>query len=223
MRKVQDIMGMPITVDIPGCDSTRVFDEVFERFLEIDKRFSPYKTQSELSRYQRGEISKKDLSVEFRQVMYACAAAEKETDGYFSAYFSSKYDPTGYVKGWAIAEAAKVIEKKSYKTYCINAGGDILAASDSEKVWNIGIQNPDSKNEILNKLSISNGAVATSAGYERGKHIIDPKTKKPANKLRSVTVTGPDITRADVFSTAVFASENPDLIKKYPGYNAIVI
>lgn len=216
-------MGMPITVDIPGCDNEKVFRVVFERFRKIDERFSPYKRDSELTKYQNGEIKEKDLSAEFKKVKKACREAEKQTDGYFSAYFSGKFDPSGYVKGWAIAEAGKAIEKEDFKTYCIGAGGDILARSDSDKVWNIGIQDPKDKGKILDKLSIYNGAVATSGNYERGNHIINPKTGKPANKLLSVTVTGPDIITADIFATAIFASESLDIIKLPKGYKVIAV
>lgn len=206
MRKVEQIMGMPITVDIPFCDDEKVFKKVFGRFSEIDSRFSPYKNDSDLSKFQRGEIETKNLSTEFKNVMVACEKAEKETNGYFSAYFAKKYDPSGYVKGWAIDEAGKVIEKSGFKTYCIGAGGDILARSDSDKIWNIGVQDPKDKTKIVNTLSIKNGAVATSGTYERGKHIINPKIHQPAENFLSVTVTGPDIIKADILATAIFAA-----------------
>jgi thiamine biosynthesis lipoprotein len=223
MRKVDFIMGMPISVDIPMCDDSKVFESVFNRFKDIDQRFSAYKSGSELSKYQRAELEVKELSPEFREVINACKAVEKLTDGYFSAYFSGNYDPTGYVKGWSIAEAGRVVEKKGYKTYCIGAGGDILARSDSDKIWNIGIQDPKDKTKILNKLSIKSGAVATSGNYERGSHIINPKTGKPAGKFLSVSVIGPDIITADILATAIFAAGSLDLIQKHKDYKVSAV
>jgi thiamine biosynthesis lipoprotein len=223
MRQVAHIMGMPITVDIPDSDNEKVFEAVFQRFKDIDEKFSPYKKDSELSKYQRSEIAEKDLSAEFKEVIKACKEAEEFTNGYFSAHFSGKYNPTGYVKGWSIAEAGKVIEKQGFKTYCIGAGGDILASSDSDKVWHIGIQNPKNKQEIINKLSIKNGAVATSGSYERGSHIINPKTGKPANKLLSATVTGPDIITADILATAIFAAGSLVPLNNYKSYKAFTV
>jgi thiamine biosynthesis lipoprotein len=223
MRKVDFIMGMPISVDIPTCDDGMVFESIFNRFKDIDQRFSAYKSGSELSKYQRAELELKELSPEFREVINACKAAEKLTDGYFSAYFSGNYDPTGYVKGWSIAEAGRVVEKKGYKTYCIGAGGDILARSDSDKVWNVGIQDPKDKTKILNKLSIKSGAVTTSGNYERGSHIINPKTGKPAGKFLSITVTGPDIITADILATAIFAASDLGLIQKHKDYKVFAV
>jgi thiamine biosynthesis lipoprotein len=216
-------MGMAISIDIPKCDNPMVFNKAFKRLHEIDNRYSTYKKDSELCRYQRQELTYKGLSTEFKAVMKACEEAEALTDGYFSAYFSGEFNPTGYVKGWAMAGAGRTIEEKGHKTYCIGAGGDILARSDSGKVWNVGIQDPLDKQKILNKLSILNGAVATSGSYEKGVHIIDPKTSSPANELLGVTVTGPDIIKADVLATAIFAEGLPGLVmaEETEGYEAM--
>jgi thiamine biosynthesis lipoprotein len=281
MRVVEHIMGIPITMDIPDCDDALIFEKVFKRFREIDKRFSPYKTDSELSKFQRGEITSSNLSEEFKKIMAACKEAQNETDGYFSAFYSMPspshldavqgageerpqmyvkydedvpepsnaamrqepagisgfagkhgkvvrrawYDPTGYVKGWAIAEAGKIIEKNGRRTYCISAGGDVLARSMSDKIWNVGIQDPHHKHKIIGKISDRNFAVATSGNYERGAHVINPKTGEAAQELLSVTVTGPDIIRADVLATAIFAGGKSGLIlaEEINDYETLVI
>jgi FAD:protein FMN transferase len=222
MRQVRQIMGMPITLDIPGCGEEAFFELVFERLHQIDERFSTYKDDSEVSRFRRGEIKEADLSLELKTVIDGCEQAEKDTDGYFSAFYGGQFDPSGYVKGWAISQAGILI-KKRYKTYCISAGGDILAGSDGNKTWQIGIQDPQDKSKILDLLSISSGAVATSGNYERGEHIINPKVGRPANKFLSVTAAGPDIIKADILATAIFASGDPQLISIYPGYEIIFI
>jgi thiamine biosynthesis lipoprotein len=225
MRLVRQIMGMPITVDISECSDEAVFNAVFTRFHEIDKRFSTYKPESEVSQFSSGRIKENSLSADLKMVIVECEKAEAETVGYFSAWANGTFDPSGYVKGWAIAEAGENIEKYGFKTYCIGAGGDILARSDSAKKWNIAIQNPADRSKILNKLSISNGAVATSGNYERGSHIINPKTKKPASELLSVTVSGPDIIKADILATACFAmgEKAADFMKRETSYRALII
>jgi thiamine biosynthesis lipoprotein len=225
MRQVEQVMGLPVTVDIPKCSDKSVFEAVFTRLHEIDERFSTYKSESEVSRFAAGKLSEDQRSSELKTVINNCHQAEGMTDGYFSAWAAGTFDPSGYVKGWAIAEAGKVIEKKSFKTYCIGAGGDILARSNSEKIWNIGIQDPTDKDKILNTLSISNGAVATSGNYERGAHIINPKTKKPSKELLSVTITGPDIIKADILATACFAmgKKAAEFMKSQSKYQVLII
>ena len=225
MRLFRFLMGMPISIDIPQAEDGKVFEAVFKRLRQIDARFSTYKPDSEVSRFSRGEISQKGLSAELKHVIKACREAEKWTDGYFSAWAAGAFDPSGYVKGWAISEAGKVIENQGFKTYCISAGGDILSHSNSDKIWQIGIQDPLDKSKILNKLSISNGAVCTSGSYERGAHIINPKTGRPADGLLSVTITGPDIIKADILATACFAMGQKAyaFMKKQTDYQAIII
>jgi thiamine biosynthesis lipoprotein len=52
-------------------------------------------------------------------------------------------------------------------------------------------------------------AVPTSGIAERGRHVLDPHTGRPAEGLLSVTVTGPDLGQADGYATAVFAMGYP--------------
>jgi len=225
MRRSQIIMGTGVTLDIPNINDIRIFDDVFGLLKNIDERFSTYKNDSELSRYQRREINQKNLSPEMKEVKTDCEKYEKHTDGYFSAYFSGKFDPTGYVKGWSIDRAGKLIKKNGFDVYCLSIGGDILASSDGAKEWTIGVQDPTDNKKILNKLSIFSGAVATSGSYERGQHIINPKSGKLANELLSVTVIGPDIIKADVLATACFAMGNKatDFMKTQKSYQALLV
>ena len=218
-------MGMAVIIEVPGLKKESVIKTAFARLRAIDKQFSPYKKNSELSKYNRGELTELTLSPEVKFILHACRRAEEKTDGYFSAWYGGDFDPSGYVKGWAIAEAGKILEDRGYKTYCIYAGGDILARSAGKKIWKVGIQNPKNKSKILGKISGDNFAVATSGTYERGRHITNPKTNKPANELLSLTVVGPDIITADVLSTAAFAMGKQGIafINKMPGYKCIAV
>jgi thiamine biosynthesis lipoprotein len=68
-------------------------------------------------------------------------------------------------------------------------------------------------------------AIATSATYERGAHIIDPHTGEPTAELASVTSVGPDLTYADAYATAVFVMGLDGLqwLTKHPAYGGFVI
>lgn len=219
-------MGMPISIDIPDCKDAGVFEAAFERLRQIDAKFSTYKPDSEVSEFAAGKITEAGLSDELKTVIKACREAEAKTGGYFSAWAAGAFDPSGYVKGWAVAEAGRVIAGQGYGTYCVGAGGDIMARSDSDFKWRIGVQDPRDKSKILDVLSISNGAVCTSGNYERGAHIINPKSRQPADELISVTVSGPDIIRADVLATALFAmgrAKAAAFLKTQPDYRAMII
>jgi FAD:protein FMN transferase len=68
-------------------------------------------------------------------------------------------------------------------------------------------------------------AVATSGTYERGAHVINPRRGTPATGLRSVTVTGPDLGKADAYATAALAMGEPGIawLAKLSGYESAAI
>lgn len=59
-NRVEQVMGLPISLDLRDRDDTGDFtdvvDDVFAWFRDVDARFSPFKPDSEVSRYDRGEL-----------------------------------------------------------------------------------------------------------------------------------------------------------------------
>ena len=74
VRDVRLIMGMPITIEVIDAATSAPLNAAFEHFETVDRRFSPYKSDSELSRINRGEIRPADFSPEMQEVL---ALAEK--------------------------------------------------------------------------------------------------------------------------------------------------
>jgi len=68
-------------------------------------------------------------------------------------------------------------------------------------------------------------AVATSGPYERGAHLIDPATGRPASRAASATVTGPSLALADALATgvAVGGDEALAVVAGLDGYAAYLI
>ena len=68
-------------------------------------------------------------------------------------------------------------------------------------------------------------AVATSGSYERGPHIVDPRTGRAPAGVASVTVLGPDLATADAYATAAFAMgvEGPAWTAGLDDYDALTI
>jgi thiamine biosynthesis lipoprotein len=144
MRETRQIMGMPVIIEIVGAPAS-VFAKVFDYFVAVDERFSTYKSASEIARINRGEIAPAQYSSDMREVFALAKQTAGETDGYFSITTpSGSIDPSGIVKGWAINNAAKLVESMGYENYYIDAGGDIQTKGlDAEgKAWTIGIRNP---------------------------------------------------------------------------------
>jgi FAD:protein FMN transferase len=122
-------------------------------------------------------------------------------------YASGSLDPSGYVKGWSVEVASARLAAAGSTSHYINAGGDIRMRGQHPGggPWRVGIRHPWEADKVSWVLAMTDGAVATSGTYERGDHVINPRTGKPARGLRSVTVVGPDLTLADAYATAALA------------------
>jgi thiamine biosynthesis lipoprotein len=136
-------------------------------------------------------------------------------------------DPTGLVKGWAAQRAADTLREAGAEAAMVNAAGDIVTFGEPERgrPWRVGIRDPLEPDRIAWVVAARDGAVATSAAYERGAHVVDPHTGAPARAALSATVTGPDLALADALATGLFAAgvAGLPLIDVLPGYSALLV
>jgi thiamine biosynthesis lipoprotein len=188
-------MGMPVRVSVRGGGQAAV-DPVFAWLRRVDALFSPYRPDSDVARLAHGERFTPHPLV--REVLERCEALRLETGGCFDAYATGRLDPSGYVKGWAVDRAAGLVDAEEL---CIDAGGDVLARGGP---WRIGIRHPRLPDRLAAALTVSDAAVATSGLYERGPHIVDPRTGAVPRGVLSVTVLGPRLATADAYATAAF-------------------
>lgn len=225
MKETRLLMGMPITVKIVGKD---VQEKIFSHFEQVDRTFSTYKPESEVSRLNRGELRESEWSNDVKTVLELCEETKKETNGYFDiGKKNGTIDPSGMVKGWAIQQAAELLRKEGIKNFYIEAGGDIMVSGKNEKgdVWRIGIKNPFDQTKIVKVLQVTNVGVATSGTYIRGEHVYDPVGQKKLDEIVSLTVIGPNIYEADRFATAAFAmgKKGIEFIEKLQGFEGYQI
>ncbi|MBW8738618.1 MAG: FAD:protein FMN transferase [Streptomyces turgidiscabies] len=204
MRRVEHIMGFPISLRIDdGHTPAEAADAVFAWLHEVDARFSPFKPDSEVSRLDRGELEPGELSADLTEVLGLCEDYRVSTKGAFDVRLPGRgLDPCAMVKGWAVQRAADLLEAAGVRTYCLNAGGDVVAAG---RPWRVGVRHPEHADQLCTVLELTEGGVATSARYERGDHILDGRTGRPATGLLSLTVVAPTLTEADATATAAFA------------------
>jgi thiamine biosynthesis lipoprotein len=228
-------MGTVISFDVrdPGLPE-RALDEAVAWLIDVDARFSPYRPASLVSRLGRGEIELDACPVDLRFVLTRCEALRVETDGFFDVRgpgLLGGFDPSGYVKGWAVEEAGYILEAAGARNYAINAGGDVIVRGSPEpgRPWIVGIRHPLEADQIVARLvvggGLERGAVATSGSYERGRHIIDPHTGRSPGDLLSMTVAGPSLAVADAYATASFAMGHGGLpwLARRPGYGGYAI
>lgn len=233
VRRVEHVMGMPVIVDVCdiGFDET-VLDRLFAWLRFVDETFSTYRHDSDISRLNRGELTPADAHVSVQSVLRRCETLRRSTLGYFdvAAPMASQgggVDPSGFVKGWAVEGAGRLLRKAGAKRWCVNAGGDIClsGAPDGCDCWRVGVQHPVERFAVAAVLGLRAGAVATSGTYERGAHILDPHTGVAPEGVLSVTIVGPDLAVADAYATAAFAMarDGAEWAAALPGHGAIVI
>jgi thiamine biosynthesis lipoprotein len=219
MRRTELIMGMPVTVVIPDRErqdapdglryatTAAAAEAVFSYLRSVDERFSPYRAKSETSRIDRGALEPSEASAEMQEVLRLSEDTRQATNGFFDVWFKGRFDPSGLVKGWAVARAAKLLDADGFISFCIEAGGDIEVRGANEQglPWAIGLRSPTDPDRLVRTLRLQNRGIATSGTYIRGEHIYNPLSGAPANELASLTVVASDVYEADRFATAAFA------------------
>lgn len=228
MVRTLAVMGTVITVDIrdPG-EWTAPIAAAFAWFQRVDEVFSTYRPDSEVSRLDRGEITEFECSAEVREVLGLCAEVERRSRGCFDIRAGGRLDPSGLVKGWSVERAAAILLAADARNFFIAAGGDVVTRGkpSAGERWRVGIRHPQIADRVAEVLEVGDLAVATSGAYERGEHIVDPRTGRPASGLLSMTVTGPSLTYADAFATAAFVmgEMGAGWVAGIEGYEALAI
>ena len=229
-RHAEHVMGTVVSFDVPARAGEPRADGSLGRAVRwlhwVDATFSPYRDDSDVSRFGRGAVPLAECAPELAEVLQACAAISARSGGYFTTTPGGRFDPSGYVKGWAVERAAAILTAGGSAEHSVNGGGDIQCVGGrpgSGEPWRVGIADPGRRDRLALVVEAADGAVATSGTAERGAHIIDPILGRPAEGLASVTVVGPSLALADAFATAAFAmgpSLARDWTESLDGYEA---
>ena len=226
-------MGTVVTVDVyttgakVGDEISRQLSMALALLHRADAVFSTWNPGSPISRLRLGEITCSQAPAEVREVLGLCATARELTRGWFDPWaLPGGVDPTGYVKGWAAQRALGAFRAPGISGAIVNAAGDIASSGGlgPGRPFSIGIADPFSPRRLAAVVRLT-GAIATSGTYERGSHLIDPRSGRPAARVASASVTGPDLGLADALATAVAVAGAPGLalVEALDGYEAMVI
>lgn len=211
-----------LTEDAMAADGDTAAEEAmtacFAELREIDRVFSTYREDSDISRLRRGGSPLTRLDARVAEVVAACDDWERVTGGRFSARWRGWFDPTGYVKGWAVEGAARrhilpLVSRAGVVAAGVNAGGDLqlFTAPGADWSWRVGIADPARPGALFATVEVVDGAVATSGIAERGYHIVDPRTGEAARSILSATVVADGLAAADVWATVAVVSGIDDL------------
>ncbi len=219
---VEQIMGMPVSIHlrgeaVDGPEAEVAVAHAFRQMREMDGIFSTFRDDSDLMRLRREEVGLGACSPLVREALEIGERAERLTHGAFTTLLPTgdgdlAFDPTGFVKGWAVDLAARHLANLPRISFCLNAGGDMLIGAHPDLplvgedaiAWRVGIEDPHDRSQIASTVSLTHGAVATSGTAARGAHLYDPAAGKLVGRAGSVTVIGPTLLWADVWATALF-------------------
>lgn len=219
---VEQIMGLPVSIHLRGADLRageveRAVAAAFAHLQGMDELFSTWQTGSQVSRLRRGELALSECDPLVAESLRLGELARARTGGAFTTCLPDaagilRFDPTGLVKGWAVDRAAEVLATLPGVSWCVNAGGDVLAGrhrhvpptgSDAGP-WRVGVEDPHDRSRIARVVPIVQGAVATSGTAARGAHLHDPLSGQPSSRPGSTTVVGTDLLWSDIWATALF-------------------
>jgi FAD:protein FMN transferase len=234
LRHVEHVMGTVFSFDLrPGtrhphpASVPRALREAVGWLHHVDHVFSTYRADSAISRLARDAVPLGELPQDVPAVLDLCEQARQQTHGCFSARSAGQLDPSGLVKGWAVEKAADILRAAGVRSASVNGGGDIQLVGEASPgtPWRVGITDPRRPRHLLAVAAARDMAVATSGIAERGMHITDPRTGRPARGLLAATVTGPRLTWADAYATAAVVMGPPALrwIETVPGYEMLAV
>jgi thiamine biosynthesis lipoprotein len=127
-------------------------------------------------------------------------------------------DVGGIGKGYAVDRAVTALRDRGIDRGLVNVGGDLYALGTSEDgdPWHVGIRSPHDPRQLIGRLPLTDGAVATSGDYlqhfdhggTRYHHLLDPASGAPRRTdAHSVTVRASSCMHADAAATAVFGMD----------------
>jgi len=120
-----------------------------------------------------------------------------------------------------------LLRRHGSANHAVNGGGDVQLAGEAApgRPWTVGIVDPNDRTRVLTTVEGRDFAVASSGAAERGAHIRDPFTGRPATGPAGTTAVGPSLTRADAYATAAFVMGRDAVrwITGVPGYAALLV
>ena len=243
--RTQILMGnVPVSITLKSDISkrqkaVRSIEKAFEEERRIEKEVSEWQPASQTTRLnQNAGGDWLPIGKDLMSLLIKAREISEITEGAFDVTFASQ-DPratfrdvkiipeksvarlkrrhmkigvSGIAKGYIVDQMSRVLQKEGFKKFLINAG-DLFVAGE----WKVAIKNPyGDTSQTLCRLTLKDKAISTSGLYERGPHIINPHTRKPARGLASMTAIASTSIQADTLATAgfVLGKKRMDLIKK---------
>jgi thiamine biosynthesis lipoprotein len=129
-------------------------------------------------------------------------------------------------KGHLIDLVGEILEENNIRSYCVDAGGDILHKSLKNEPLKVGLEHPDDKQKVIGVISICNKSLCGSAGNRRAwanfHHIMNPETLSSPRDILAVWVLAKDTITADILTSGLFFAV-PEILKKHYDFEYFIL
>ncbi|MBC6458946.1 FAD:protein FMN transferase [Actinomadura sp. HBU206391] len=164
-----------------------------------------------------GLIRPSDLGPSVREVRTACARLHARTDGYFDVRVTGRFDPSRYVRGWALQQASVHLARAGAGNHRLRIGGDIKVSGrpTQDEAWRVAVQDPCRPGEIAWIGTTTELAVATANNSVHG-----DRTRNPPLRVGCLhgDLGGPELGNAAAYATAAVAM-GPPALDRLPSLN----
>ena len=240
-RSVFPVMGTTASIvvaqaDVLSLGAERVNEALtdVEHLLKaMDARFSHYRGDSDISRWQAGEAIDAVALDDIEFVLAQCAELERASGGVFTVRDprTGLLDTAGFVKGHAIGRAAGLLDQSGIANAMVGVGGDVQCSgrASQDRPWRVAVQDPRQRMGVLAVIDATDLAVATSGRSERGDHLWsltwDGAQLREDEVIDSFTVVGPRIDKADAYATIGYAMGESGIgwVARQEGYRSVVV
>lgn len=170
--KLVTISSNPVAMEQLKMVTTRVE----EHLRQIDELFSPFRYDSLVSQFQRGNQEPLTSSNEFKEIYNSAILSQQMTNDIYHPYFAGRFDPSDVVKNWAIEQVFNDDLKPLLNTsdiiaiYFSGDGNSKFATKQGfDFRWQIDIADTQNISKTVTSYYLQNGAVATTKNEHANK------------------------------------------------------
>lgn len=216
-------MGTTWTLAWRGAAPRDLRKEVAAVLEHWEQVLSQWRSDSDLSRFNRGEPADDDLT----KVIQLAEVMREATGGAFDHRILEHVHAAGHGppgkgvdlsaigKGFAVDRVGERMRQLGVRDFIFELGGEALAGDGN---WTVDIESPVSNSGWPGRtVTFRHRALATSGNYHQPGHLIDPRNRQPVKRPpSSVSVLAADCATADAWATALFVL-GPDFRNLPPG------
>ena len=115
-----------------------------------------------------------------------------------------RLDLGGIAKGYALDQLPALLEDWGIEAALLHSGESSVmpfGLPPGKQAWDVALRHPEN-DTVLTSVSLANQTISGSGSHIRGKHIIDPRTGKPAAVRPAAWAFAPAAAVSDALSTA---------------------